>query len=679
MQKTKKSIKSQKLNVSTLLTVTLLTALTSGSLISGYLSFVNVVIASLSGVWSVFSLATSTLSYFYTHTISEGVVQISSMVIITAVKLFSKSKLKPLHNSVLTTTSVLLCTAVSSFAVNIENSLIAYRIVWAFLSGCLVYIAENVYKNFKQTNRLSLKGINAVYVSIIYIVFISTLCSVNLFSLNLGRTLGLFCVLLISKKYGIKGGGIVGGITTFAVIMFSPELAKNTLFLTASGVLCGGINFMGTIVQTVLFLLSSILGLVTIGINDDTFLILTDISFASILFVSLPRDCIRKLLNIFSLKPVKILNTDTTQISRVNYALCDIKNRLERISQAISNNEKHTFSTDADDLILSENTSLMRELLTDQLSSTCDLLTDLENNISKSSKINTNLSKNCERIFRRHRQPVEKIFVYDEGNGFYSVEAYLKKPMDADLLKLTVELSEAVGCELEMPVVFNNENVTRVVFTKYALYKLSNSLLQIPCDNNDYCGDSVDRIWLSPTLYVVLLSDGMGTGKCAKLDSAFANSIILRLISSGVSPHTAIKISNSVMRVKGWDESFATVDLALFDLCQGTVTFVKSGSAPSYILRDGGIIKISGSEFPIGILPDVNPSTVTHKLYENDRVILASDGLCEEAVKRTVSEVFRHNLTSNHTSKMLTEISKDIVFLDTSDDVSVFVSQVLLR
>ncbi len=46
---------------------------------------------------------------------------------------------------------------------------------------------------------------------------------------------------------------------------------------------------------------------------------------------------------------------------------------------------------------------------------------------------------------------------------------------------------------------------------------------------------------------------------------------------------TAHRLINSMLRVKGWEESFATLDIMRLELNGGTVQFLKSGAAQSFL------------------------------------------------------------------------------------------------
>ena len=69
----------------------------------------------------------------------------------------------------------------------------------------------------------------------------------------------------------------------------------------------------------------------------------------------------------------------------------------------------------------------------------------------------------------------------------------------------------------------------------------------------------------------VILSDGMGTGSEAAKESAEIVGILEKFLRSGADPAVAMKLLNSVMLLRGGDDSwgYATVDLMCVDLFSG--------------------------------------------------------------------------------------------------------------
>ena len=101
----------------------------------------------------------------------------------------------------------------------------------------------------------------------------------------------------------------------------------------------------------------------------------------------------------------------------------------------------------------------------------------------------------------------------------------------------------------------------------------------------------------------VILSDGMGTGSEAAKESAEIVGILEKFLRSGADPAVAMKLLNSVMLLRGGDDSwgYATVDLMCVDLFSGETCFYKYGAAPSYVMNSGRIRRIKGETLAAGL------------------------------------------------------------------------------
>ncbi len=141
-------------------------------------------------------------------------------------------------------------------------------------------------------------------------------------------------------------------------------------------------------------------------------------------------------------------------------------------------------------------------------------------------------------------------------------------------------------------------------------------------------GDSVTIFENKEDYFYVMLSDGMGSGHEAALTSRITGIFIEKMLSAGVSKAIALEMLNNFIRCRN-TECFATVDLLEIDLLSGKAAFIKSGAAPSYILREGSLFKIASNTMPVGITREINAEEIRFELEEDDVVILVSDGVAQ--------------------------------------------------
>lgn len=89
---------------------------------------------------------------------------------------------------------------------------------------------------------------------------------------------------------------------------------------------------------------------------------------------------------------------------------------------------------------------------------------------------------------------------------------------------------------------------------------------------------------------------------------------------------SALELLNCFLRGAG-GECFTTVDLMEADLYTKTARFVKSGAAPSFVIRGGKLYRIHSKTVPVGIMRALDAEAVSFELNIGDTVIMMTDGV----------------------------------------------------
>ena len=150
-------------------------------------------------------------------------------------------------------------------------------------------------------------------------------------------------------------------------------------------------------------------------------------------------------------------------------------------------------------------------------------------------------------------------------------------------------------------------------------------------------GDSYTMLELGAGKYAMAISDGMGNGRRAQEESEETLRLLQQILQTGMPERVAIKSINSILALRTTDEMFATLDLAVMNLHNAHVQFLKVGSIPSYIKRGDEIINIAASNLPMGIIPEFEVDIVSEQLKSGDLLVMMSDGfeINSEAVGNT--------------------------------------------
>lgn len=145
-------------------------------------------------------------------------------------------------------------------------------------------------------------------------------------------------------------------------------------------------------------------------------------------------------------------------------------------------------------------------------------------------------------------------------------------------------------------------------------------------DGEKLCGDTCEAFADGRGNFYCVLSDGMGSGTHAALDSVMTSSLYSRLMKAGFSPDTALSAVNSALSVKSADETLATLDILKIDLYDGSASVYKAGGALTALYCGGRTGFIEKASMPLGILRDTHFETTALTLKQGDRVLMMSDG-----------------------------------------------------
>ena len=148
-------------------------------------------------------------------------------------------------------------------------------------------------------------------------------------------------------------------------------------------------------------------------------------------------------------------------------------------------------------------------------------------------------------------------------------------------------------------------------------------------DDEQVSGDNFSFQMLDNGSCIMSVSDGMGSGEIAEEESRQVIELTERLLETGFSARAALKLVNTVLLLTGNVQHPATLDLGCIDLHTGILEAMKLGAAATYILTPSGVELLEAGEVPMGILNPVEPILLSKKLWDDNRIIMVSDGVLD--------------------------------------------------
>ena len=271
---------------------------------------------------------------------------------------------------------------------------------------------------------------------------------------------------------------------------------------------------------------------------------------------------------------------------------------------------------------------------------------------------------------------IEEISIRKENRFF--VEIYLKN--NEETLKIK-EIEKTLSKILKEPIVINEEEVigTHLKFLSKDKFELFISNSEAAKTQTEESGDSFTTIRLKDGNYLVALSDGMGSGKEAKKSSSQALRLLENLLLSGFDKNTSIELINSSL-ISNNVESFATLDIAIIDLYQGKMEFIKSGACPSYIKNRKKVRIIKANSLPTGIVEESNLTVYDTDIQDGDILLMCSDGILDSNIEYKNKELWLkymlEDIETQNTRKIADLILAEAIdnnFGRIQDDLSVIV------
>ena len=310
--------------------------------------------------------------------------------------------------------------------------------------------------------------------------------------------------------------------------------------------------------------------------------------------------------------------------------------------------------------LLQANAARNRELACSQFDWTANLLRELSEETGRGANVLFNKEKSAARVLSDFGFEVKSIHCIQPLSGALKLTCTVDEiPPSTSLSMLTAALSTELEAQLNHPEIHEISDGKKLVFLRKELFKIRLGSAAATCGNQRLCGDYFECFQTESKAYIIL-SDGMGTGGRAAIDSTMTVELFSRLIRAGVSLDSALSITNSALSVKSDDESLSTLDVAEIDLFDGTAVLLKAGAAPSFYTFSGRVREVEIPSTPLGILSKVSFSRYTLRLHGGDALVMVSDGVigCGSAWIKDEIKAFSGGNDASGFSELLLESAR---------------------
>jgi|GEM_PF-67647 len=442
-----------------------------------------------------------------------------------------------------------------------------------------------------------------------------------------------FSILYGAYKYGAGMGAIIGSACGISLCLWYDD-AKYLGIMCMLGIAIGIFRELGRVISV----LSMICACITVGyaayplfISDN---IVKGLLGAGVIFMMLPKNIIYRFEE-------NINNNEENDMQKIlEEKLTNAAKAIEKLSKSILKTDMETGNIDSTETntdinqIWKNKFDESRNIMSGQLNQISKIIEEYSHEMYDFVKITGE-----EEEYIRHKLKGRKVYM-DKIMGIenrrhkkeYLITAKCEKGVTIGTREIAEAVSEAFG-KAYMPSrncrkVISNEFTTTTYVEEANFYVLHGAARKARGESG-ISGDNYSLKELENGQVLMGISDGMGYGASACLESETVIELLEQLLDSGFDGDTALKMINSVMIMNSEEEHPATLDYGVIDLHSGMCDLVKIGAATTFVKRGNWVETIKSTSMPLGMFAEVDYDSTSKKLYDGDLVIMVSDGVID--------------------------------------------------
>ena len=151
------------------------------------------------------------------------------------------------------------------------------------------------------------------------------------------------------------------------------------------------------------------------------------------------------------------------------------------------------------------------------------------------------------------------------------------------------------------------------------------------------------------------------------------------LLLSGFDKNISLELINTAL-INQNTEVFATLDIAIIDLYEGTIELIKSGACPTYIKNNKKVQIIKSNSLPTGMVDGGQIQTFDKDITSGDIMLMCSDGILDANIEYKNKELWikylLEDIETTNTKKIADLVLNEAIdntFGNVKDDMSVIV------
>ena len=274
--------------------------------------------------------------------------------------------------------------------------------------------------------------------------------------------------------------------------------------------------------------------------------------------------------------------------------------------------------------------------------------------------------------FKRDKETIEYTFITDI---LTNIDKQKKQ-----IVELCSNILEQNMC-IKLILNISKTEKSKIKIVSTPKYNIKSEIISYTKTGENISGDSYLQLELQDLRQLSVISDGVGSGESASRSSSTVINMLERLLSGGFDEDKAIEIINSVIKLKGEDELFATLDAAIINEKDAQCYFIKLGAAPTYLIEKGKVVTITSTNIPVGLVDSSDYIPICKKLDYGDFVIQLSDGVIPDTIDPNNNYIknFLSTCDITKSAKVIAQELKEVININNDgvydDDITVIVNK----
>ena len=357
----------------------------------------------------------------------------------------------------------------------------------------------------------------------------------------------------------------------------------------------------------------------------------------------------------------------------------DISKKLEENIMQIVRTINISYKVAKSDFIWKKKIEQNKRNVHKQLAGVSKAIENMAKNLEKDIENEDNFIKEKQEVIALLEQKeieVQDIVIKKESR--YLIEIYLKENIETAKIEI---ISKILTKILEEKIVLNQEASVgkKLDFLSDDKYVMAMGVANKTKTKSEISGDNTLTIRLKDGKYLLAISDGMGSGREANKSSNEALNLLENLLLSGFDKNISLDLINNAL-INQNKESFASLDIAIVDLYQANVEFIKSAACPTYIKQGKKVQMVKSNSLPTGIIEESKIQTFDKDIKSGDIMVLCSDGILDSNVEYKNKELWikylLEDIETTNTRKIANLILEEAIdnnYGVAKDDMSIIV------